>query len=76
MTIPSQEDFRWFIEEFDNWPRLADSQRWYDIQWFIIDGANAVVPQEEVDKATWLVEFANYVANMTDEEYILWKLKQ
>ena len=79
MIIPSQEDFQWFLDEFDDWPNLSDSQRWYDIQWFLIDSVDATPAAanndiEENGRAGWLMKCARYMVNMTDEEFILWKL--
>ena len=78
MTIPTQEDFKWFIEMWDNQVPMSrwsvDSKRkWFQIRWCLIennDGHGHFGGMKDV------FSVAEEIADMTDEEYILWKLGQ
>ena len=69
----TQDDIRWFVQEYNKWP-VSDYERWSEIQIYLIKNNKKVIGDLMNGDRSSLLLVAQEIVNMTDEEFVLWKL--
>ena len=69
----TQDDIRWFVQEYDKWP-VSDYERWSAIQIYLIKDNKEVIDDLINGNRGSLLEVAVKIMLLTDEEFVLWKL--